>query len=287
MIDHAAQNQLDQYAPLVRQTEPAHLDNWQRRLRSGRTLKDYLLRLNERSVCALRMPREGVRRRICFLHDTLTLQETVDFNAKATEEIGIPVTLPSAAARAIAAMSRVIPAPPLPGEDWLIFTSATGRLPGQELEKLFFNQFSMMAFASEATAPKSTAEIAMSLRDQLFEQMKQQIPFVMEDAGVLGRICPLWLFSRFMRLFCDGRFCSFYFACLKDSGFLGQTFLGLPVFNLTHKPLVFAPPGLNICLTTFAGRFNLVMSYVEGALADSSARQILKEFKSSLVHPVH
>jgi hypothetical protein len=283
LIDLTWRGRLDEFAPLIKQTEPAHLDHWKRRLTSGRTLNHFLYRLNERTICALRMPPEGITRRIRFLHDQLTPQETADFNRRAVEEIGIPMTLPSAAARAIAAMRLSIPSPPLSGQDWLLFTSASGRLPGQEWEKLFFNQFSMITFSSAAKSTQSPTEIALTLRDQVFEQMKLQIPFAMQDAGALGRICPHWIGSRLMRLLCNGRFCSFYFACLRDTGFSGETFLGLPITNLYHKPLVFAPPGLNICMTTFAGRFNLVISYVEDALSDSVACQILREFKSLLL----
>jgi hypothetical protein len=283
LIDLTFRGQLDEFAPLIKQTEPAHLDHWKRRLTSGRTLNHFLYRLNERTVCALQMPPAGVTRRIKFLHDSLTLEETADFNRRAVEEAGIPMTLPSAAARAIAAMRRAIPSPPLPGQDWLLFTSASARLPGQEWEKLFFNQFSMMTFSSEAKSTDSPSQIALTLRDQVFEQMKLQIPFAMQDAGALGRICPHWIGSRLMNLLAGGRFCSFYFACLRDTGFCGESFLGIPVQNLYHKPLVFAPPGLNICMTTFAGRFNLVISYVEDALSDTVAVQILREFKALLL----
>jgi len=283
LIDLTFRGQLDEFAPLVSQTEPAHLDHWKRRLTSGRTLNHFLYRLNQRTVNALQMPPEGFTRRIKFLHDSLTLEETADFNRRAVEEIGIPMTLPSAAARAIAAMQHAIPSPPLPGQDWLLFTSASARLPGQEWEKLFFNQFSMMTFSSESNSTNPPPQIALTLRDQIFEQMKLQIPFAMQDAGALGRICPHWLGSRLMRLLCHGRFCSFYFACLRDTGFPTNSFLNLPVKNLYHKPLVFAPPGLNICMTTFAGRFNLVISYVEDALSDAVAGRILREFKVLLL----
>jgi len=50
-----------------------------------------------------------------------------------------------------------------------------------------------------------------------------------------------------------------------------------------HTPLAFAPPGMNLCMTTFAGRFNLVLSYLEGAMDDASARKILERFKASLI----
>jgi hypothetical protein len=86
-----------------------------------------------------------------------------------------------------------------------------------------------------------------------------------------------------MRGIGQGRFCSMYFTCLRESGFPGQSFLGLPVENLIHKPLAFSPPGMNLCITYFHGGFNLVLSYVEGSLSASSANAIMEQFKSSLL----
>jgi hypothetical protein len=283
LIDFAAQDRLEEFASRVQQTEPAHLDHWQRRFKSGQTLNRFLRALNERSIQAFSPPAGVQRHRLCFIHDSLTPEQTQAFNARSLEEISIPLALPSAAARALAAIQKAVPAPPLTGEQWLLFTSASGRLLGQEWEKLFFNQFSMMAFTSPAGSDAPPKEIALNLRDQVFNQMKLQIPFVIEDASALARICPHAITSQLMDLFCEGRFCSFYFACLRDAGYAADRFLDLPVTNIIHKPLVFAPPGVNLCMTTFGGRFNLVISYVKGAIADAEAATLLAEFKRLLL----
>jgi hypothetical protein len=282
LMDLDQSGRLEEFAGQVEQTEPAHLDHWKRRLISGRTLNHYLFSLNEKTVSALAMPREGQRRRVHFLHDSLTAEETAAFAARAGAEIGVPVMLPSAAARAIDAMRRAVPNPALPGEQCLIFTTAASRLPGQEWEKLFFNRFALMAFTSANDSHPTVAELAMELRTQLFEQMRLQIPFVMEDAGALGRICPHWIGSRLMRSLFSGRLGSFYFACIRDCGYPENTFFGRRVVNLFHKPLVFAPPGLNLCITSYAGRFNLVVSFIEEAISKAAAAEFLAVFKKSL-----
>lgn len=284
LMDLAWKKQLEEVLPKIKTTEPAHLDHWPRRLKSGQTLNRYLFGLNEKSVCGLNIPAPGLRRRIHFVHDSLTAEESAALARRAAEEIGVPVVLPSAAARAIAAMRQVVPCFPQSGEQCLIFTSTTNRLPGQEWEKLLFNHFSLMAFSTAQDDSRPANEIAVDLRDQLFDQMRSQIPFVMEDAGALGRICPHWIGSRLMNALFSGRFCTFYFACLRETGFAGDSFMGMPVSNLTHKPIAFSPPGLNICMTWFAGHFNLVISYVQGVLTDADARRLMLEFKKSLLH---
>jgi hypothetical protein len=283
LMDLAWKNQLEEVLPKIKTTEPAHLDHWPRRLKSGQTLNRYLFGLNEKSVCGLNIPSPGLRRRIHFVHDSLTAEESAAIARRAAEEISVPIVLPSAASRAIAAMRQVVPYFPQSGEQCLVFTSTTNRLPGQEWEKLLFNHFSLMAFSTAQNDSRPANEIAVDLRDQLFDQMRSQIPFVMEDAGALGRICPHWIGSRLMNALFSGRFCTFYFACLRETGFAGDSFMGMPVSNLTHKPIAFSPPGLNICMTWFAGHFNLVISYVEGVLSAASARWLMSEFKISLL----
>jgi hypothetical protein len=283
LLDLAWQDKLEEVAPQVGTTEPAQLDEWLRRLKSGKTLNRYLRALEEKTISALRMPPKGPQRKIHFLHAPLSAEETAEFARRATEEINVPIILPSAGARAISAFRGIVPNPPVPGDYTLIFTSATGRLPGQEWEKLFFNQFTLMAFTSQNNKQYTIGELAGELRGQLFEQMKIQLPFVMQDAGALGRICPHWIGNRMLNRLFDGRFCTFYFACIRDCGYPEATFMGQRVNNLYHKPLVFAPPGLNLCMTSYAGRFNLVVSYISEAISHGDAGAFLESFKGSLL----
>jgi hypothetical protein len=225
----------------------------------------------------------GARRHIRFVHESLTVEQTTRINQKAFEEISVPILLPSAAARAVDAVQQIIPQPPLPGQQYLLFTSANMRGPGEEWASLFFNHFSFVFFAAPADEKKTVKEIALLLRDQFFQHIKDKIPFAMQDAAALGRIFPRPLVAHVINSMFKGRMCSFYFACLKETGYPTQTFMGLPINNLRHTPLAFAPPGMNLCMTYFANRFNLVLSYLEGAIDDATAQKILEHFKASLI----
>jgi hypothetical protein len=173
--------------------------------------------------------------------------------------------------------------PFLSGSQYLLFTSANMRGPGEEWASIFFNHFSFVFFAAPNDENKTVKQTAVLLRDQFFQHIKDKIPFAMQDAAVLGRIFPRSLVARVINSMFKGRMCSFYFACLKETGYPGESFMDLPINNLTHTPLAFAPPGMNLCMTYFANRFNLVLSYLDGAMEDVTARQIMQTFKNSLV----
>ena len=100
------------------------------------------------------------------------------------------------------------------------------------------------------------------------------MPQTIVDASVLLRICPASLLSKFSSLVFGGRMCSIYFAFLRESGFVGNTFFGMEAVNLVHTPLAFCPPGFTLCVTHFGGRANLVLSYVEGVMEDSACAEI-------------
>ena len=283
LVDETFQGRLEQIVPKIKQTEPAHLDHWKRRFLSGRMLNRMLIRLTEQDVCALAMPPTKPMRRIRFVHEVLSAEHTARISEKAFEETGMPILLPSAAARAVSAVRGAIPTPALSGSHYLLFTSANMRPPGQDWESVLFNHFSFLLFSAPYDGPRETSLVAKLLRDQLFQHMKDSIPAALEDAAALGRIFPRSLVARAINSMFKGRMCSFYFACLKECGFPGRSFLGLPAVNIVHTPLAFAPPGMNLCMTTFAGRFNLVLSYLEGAMDDAVAREIMLQFKASLV----
>ena len=229
LIDQTHRGQLDAISPQIKVTEPAHLDHWFRRFRSGKKINAFLAQLSQKEVNALSMPAATLptKQHIHWIHDSLTVEQSARFQDRAAEEISVPIVLPSATARAILALRQALPTMPLSGTQHLAFTSASARVPGREWETLFFNQFSFLAFSAENDSLQSAAGLALVLRDQFFQQRKENIPDALKDATMLSRICPHWIGAKFMRRMLQGRICSIYFACLRETGYPDESFLGL------------------------------------------------------------
>ena len=282
LMHEVFQGRLEEVAPNIRVTEPAHLDYWMRRFASGKLLNRMLIELQQKDVCALQMPEPIKGRPARFVHEPITADESSRALGRAFEEIGVPVLLPCAAARAVSALRGVFPSPGPECQQYLLFTTVNTRQPGDEWASMFLNHFSFLLF-SAVSETTDIPQLANSLRDQLFSHMKDEVPAAMEDAAALGRIFPRPLVAKVINSMFKGRMCSFYFACLKESGFPEKKFMGRDVVNLVHTPLAFAPPGLNLCMTWYGDHFNLVLSYLDGAIEDSVAREIVRAFKASLV----
>jgi hypothetical protein len=283
LMDMTWQDRLEEIAPRIAVTEPAHLDHWGRRFSNGRKLNNRLMNLNDRELCALAAPSAGLRRRISFQLDQLTAAESARFSQLAGEEIQMPIVLPSAASRAVLAMHRAIPQTPLAGTRYLVSTSVNTRPPDQGWEKMLFNQFSFMMLHTENHAAGSPGQIALEMRDQFIEQVMENVPFKIFDSSALLRICPVSILSQLTSLMFGGRLCSIYFAFLRETGYPEQTFMGLPATNLIHTPMAFCPPSMTLSVTHFAGRANLSLTYVDGSMSDETAKELLAEFKSLLL----
>ena len=120
---------------------------------SGKTLNRLLNHLANLDIGALSMPPAGCYRPIAILHDSLSAEETAALNKIAGIEIGVPILLPSVAARAIHSLRKVLSDRTLEGANYLFFTSANMRQSGQEWERLFFNHFSLLPFSVPAEPP--------------------------------------------------------------------------------------------------------------------------------------
>lgn len=283
LINLAWQDKLEEVASQISPTYPAQLDHWLRRFKSGKVLTGLFHEIKTRSVAALAMPEKGEKRSVKFVHEQLTVEQSEAFSKIAADEIRVPIILPAAAARAMDAMRQTFPTFPLPGDHLLLFTSVTQRQPGREIESLFFNPFAFLGFWADIKPALPVGELALSFRDQLFDYMKQNVPAAMLDASALGRIFPLSLVSKISKDIGKGRLCSLYFACLRETGFPQNTFMGKPVNNLFHTPLAFCPPGINLCMTWHQQHFNLVLSYVQNTMTDAQAKKMLRVFKASLL----
>ena len=283
LIQETSQGRLELIASQVRQIEPPHLNEWRRQFLGGQTVNRFRLQLAGRDVAALAMPPRRPGRRVRFLHDSLTPAQTSQFIEFAALETGVPILLPSAIARAVSAMHVAMPSVSQRGAQYLVAVSVDARSPDQKWEQLLFNHLSFLGFSVSPELSESTSGLVDAFRDQLWEQMRVGVPQAFQDATMLTRICPHWIAGRVARLTFKGQVCSFYFACLRDSAFTGDSFMGLRTINLIHTPRVPPPPGVGLCMTFFDGRLNIVLSYLDGVMEDPLAMTVLQQFKQRLI----
>ncbi len=263
--------------------EPPHLDRWVRRFRGGRNTNRMLARLGWDAADA-----QPLKNGAGPLN---TLFESIHFPPEETRRIkeamdagpDFMLTLPSLLACVLKELHDFSKEHAAGRSNYIVPVSLARRKPSEEWEKLFFNHFSFMFFQAPVELVESGHGLAPDLQKQLYEQLKAGTPEDLYHASMLTRIVPLPV----MRLICGlpvkKYVASCYFACLKESGFRSEQFLGAGVENLFHMPHVPVPPGRGVFFNFFRDRLNLVVSHIEGLMSGGEAGLLARGIRNQLL----
>ncbi len=265
-------------------TESHHLDQWSRRFKGGRNTNRMQLKLSREGLAALPVkPHSGNRsthfRIICFSEEeTGLIREKL--NAASG---GFALALPSLLAYVMEPLHNLIEHRGCGDTNYVVPVSVVRRTPDEIWEKLFFNHISFVFFQIPVGLAAFRDELTRNLQNQLYSQIKENLPDDIYHAGMLTRIAPLPVMRLLSKIPVKGKVATNYFACLKESGFSSSSFLDAGVKNLIHTPHVPVPPGLGLFFNFFQNRLNLVISHLEGLIPEEEARALADKIKEKLL----
>lgn len=268
----------------VHLTEPAHLDHWPRRFMGGRSINRLQIRLTKSGLAFLPISGKHKPLKTDFRTNFFSAEETAGIEENAFRESGPFILLPTLLARTIRAFHPLFVQRGRISGNYIIPVPILLRDSKTPWEQLFFNHMSFLFFVVPAEAgERPPAEISAMLRDQLYEQMKDGLPEDICHASMLTRIAPLGLMKMFAKIPLEGRGGSFYFACLRQTGYPGDNFLGAPVENIFHTPHVPPPPGVGVFCGFFRNRLNLALSATEGIISDRELDELIERMRGSML----
>ncbi|MFW6415196.1 MAG: hypothetical protein ACOCZ2_02660, partial [Thermodesulfobacteriota bacterium] len=147
-----------------------------------------------------------------------------------------------------------------------------------------FNHLSFLFFRiSPREVENGLYSSVASLNTQLYEQIKNELPNAMQEAGFLMRILPPSLLSRIMLLYQKGQLGSFNFASLAKSTYPEETFMESNLKNFLHMPRLPVPPGIGIFFARFQGGLNLSVTCLEGILGNEEMDRIKNDLRKILL----
>ena len=266
----------------VETTEPAHLDNWIRCFAGGRDVNRLQLRLSRGGLAALPVPDAPKPRKTHIELVTFQAEHVQRIQAAAERESGPLMILPAFLARVVRAIHKVVHGRGFSEGHYVIPVSINSRRPEEKWQKLLFNHLSFLIFQIPVDAVEKRQDLTAMIREQLYEQMKDGVPEDVSYASMLTRIAPLGLMRQFAKIPMKGRVATNYFACLKESGFTSDRFLGVEVENLIHTPHVPPRPGLGIFMNFYQDRLNLVISHLDGLLNEEEIKSLTADLKKQL-----
>lgn len=262
----------DQICKEIRLTEPAHLDHWRDNFLSGQAVIRSRYKFLEKPILTLKTPdKKQYQDHVSVF---LTVEETRQFETQVQTHAGYLMTLPYGLYVAAMVFRHLAQSMNAPKEDFLASCSVDQRYlsPGQPT--IFFNYLSFMFFRISQADLEDRPVLIRSLKQQFYENTKEQFPEKLSRAMLLMRILPKKILSRLLPSWMQVYFGSFNFAFLRQCNIESDLFCGKRLINVFHHPRIPPQSGVGIYFNGFGKRLNMSITLHRGMI-DQDQRKAL------------
>jgi hypothetical protein len=260
------------------------LTDWKAKFLAGRSVNRAVIALSKSSPRSLPLqPLSGKGYRYRLL--TFDRQETAAIYEKAGREAGYLMESPFFLAVITRSMHELCQSRACDGSCYLIPATVDLR-PGQKpLQEIFFNHVSYLFYQIPIEQITDFKGLVTMFKQQMYDQVKSGFPRDLASASLLTRIVPLSVLARLLYLPMKGRIATFAFSHLGKSSYQSETFMGSTIENIFHMPRVPVQPGLGFFSNLYDGRLNLVISWLDGILADGEVERLEAGIRAGLGAP--
>ena len=243
------------------------LTRWKSKFLAGRNVNRKIIAMSGSAPRALPFPR-GRDRGYTFRMISFSGEETAAIYDRAYGEAGYLMESPFFLAVVTETMHDLFDPALGAGMSYLVPVTVDLR-PGKDpVQEIFFNHASYLFYQIPSGSGGDRRGLLATIKQQMFDQVKSGFPANLAEASLLMRIVPLRLLGRLLHLPMEGKMATFVFSHLGRSYVQAEDFLGSAITALFHMPRVPAPPGLGFFSTLYRGRLTMVISCLDGLLAD-------------------
>ncbi|MCK4401356.1 hypothetical protein KAW08_03515 [bacterium] len=269
------------YSHRISLTEPAHLCKWKEKFEAGKRVNRKLVQLSKNRPMSLPL-NSASDRKFNFKIISLDKRQTSAIIETAYNKVGYLMLMPYALAISIRALHSVFLKRGTHASDYIIPVSIDTRSAEKVHQEVFFNHMSFFLLRVKAKEADSFSVLLQSIKQQVYDQIKVDLPGDIEKASLLMRIAPLPVLGYLMRLPLKGQIASFCFSYIGEAAYTSPVFMGKKIHNIFHMPRVPIPPGLGIFFNRFQGKLNVVISYLDGILEKEEIDSIVQELTLTL-----
>ena len=263
--------------------ESAHLCNWRRKFIAGQQANRAFLKMGENAPPrVLPLPASLNNRRFRFKVIPFDKHQTDLIVENAYKEAGYLMLMPYVLASAIWIMHKLFTKRNIKSGDYVVPVSIDMRPTDKVQQEVFFNHVSFLFFLIRPDEADHFPVLIKSIKQQLYDQVKSELPRNFQEASLLMRILPLPILSNIMRLYLKGQIASFSFSYVGESAYKSSSFMGKKILNILHMPRVPVPPGIGIFFHQSQNKLNVVLSFLEGILSDEEANELIHTLQSRL-----
>jgi hypothetical protein len=265
-------------------TAPAQLDQWGRRFASGRKVNRLMRRLGDGPTAWLPLPDRAPGRPFRFRIASFDEEESRRIKERAFAVAGYLMFMPYVLATAASVFGPFFRRRAEPAAHVVVSVSTDKpKAAAAHVPHFFFNDLSFLYYRFPISDMADRNALAGALREQLIDQVKEEMPAAIEDSNLLMRILPARMFWKFLMRFYRNRLASFAFTCLGAPALKASAVLGCPVRSHIHFPVIPTPPGIGIVLNQSRGVYHAVLSYIEGILSEEEIDVLWQSFRATLL----
>jgi len=262
-------------------TEPAHLSMWMDKFKAGQRVNRAFIKIAGKAsprVFPLPSGKKGFKFRVL----SFGRKEMEAIAENAFNEAGYLMLMPYALAASVCALHGIFTSRGISSGDYVIPVSIDTRKQEEVIGHLFFNHVSFFIFKAEASAATDFKALLKSIKEQMYAQVRSDLPGDICKATLLMRIAPASLLGSLLKLYFKGEIASFCFSYVGKTAYTSSYFIGNKIKNIFHMPRTPVPPGIGIFFQQSNQKLNVILSYLDGMLSADEEEIILTSLKSRL-----
>jgi hypothetical protein len=262
-------------------TEPAHLSMWMDKFKAGQRVNRAFLQIADRfppRVLPLPPGKKGFKFKIL----SFTRKEAEAITENAFNQAGYLMLMPYALSASVYALHEIFAGRGLTSGNYVIPVSIDTRKKEEVLRQVFFSNVSFFIFKVGAELAVRFPELLKSVKEQMYNQVKTDLPGDICKASLLMRIAPPSLLGSLLKIYLKGQIASFSFSYVGETAYDSSYFMDNKIINMFHMPRVPVPPGIGIFFQQSKENLNVILSYMDGMLTDKESRKIFDLLKSRL-----
>lgn len=262
-------------------TSSMELTEWKSKFLAGRNVNRAVIALAQATTRSLPLPPvpvKGCRYRLL----TFDREETAVIYEKAYRDAGYLMESPFLLAVITRALHELGDQRTGSGSCYLIPATVDLRTGKQPLQEIFFNHVSYLFYQIPVERVANFKELITLVKQQMYAQVKSGFAKDLATASLLTRIAPLALLARLLYFPMKGKIASFAFSHLGKSSFQADELMGSPIANIYHMPRVPVQPGLGFFSSLYREQLTLVISFLDGILADEEVDKLAAGIRRGL-----
>lgn len=254
----------------------AGLDHWRQKFEAGRKVRRAGLAAGEKSRVRLfttrKSPPKRTNRFKVKIFDQIATQAIF---ARAEKRAGLFMFLPYSLALSIQMIHSLFVRRGESEGDFVISVTRDMRAKGSAQASMLFNHFSVIYFRVSPLDIDDFQKLVASLKQQLYEQVKNKLPEALSESSMLIRIVPRSVLSYGFDSLVPTPMPTFVFGFLGESAYQSEEFTGLEVLNMFHLPRIPPSPGLGIFFSQYRKTLAMTLSYIEDTVSEQEAEELV------------